>query len=360
MAPVSSHPGFSFGPNGRPLPYALQKGKRIIAFRSNIPRFAHLSNFHLPYNGIVTSTGHEYPSVEHGYQSRMACLANESLKPYILANFSLSPVQVKKQARDMKRQWSPSLRDRMENMRPHLMRPLLRAKFAIPELKKALLATGDASLVEVSPGDNFWGSGVDEKSTYQNKMKHPYYNTMGALLEEAREEANTGNPVGPSTLWLGDSSLMWLMAFNHIMGDTATIFWKNPTKEDFLKIIRYTKIPSMTRIVIRPNETSMFRVRNNGRKRLRNARDILGKMQHLIQQLKEAEGQEVEWVFHPRSNETEGAFGRTEMERLQREMCAIVKEDPSKWGFSVISETDKEMSERLLAQGDAQWISNQQ
>ena len=155
------------------------------------PRFAHLSNFHLPYNGITTPTGHEYPSVEHGYQSRMACLANEKLKPYLLGSFSLAPVQVKSKARAMKRAWSPSLLDRMKNMCPHLMRPLLRAKFAIPELKKALLATGDANLIEVSPGDSYWGSGVDERSTNQKKMKEPYYNTMGTLLEEAREEART-------------------------------------------------------------------------------------------------------------------------------------------------------------------------
>ena len=80
-------------------------------------------------------------------------------------------------------------------------------------------------------------------------------------------------------------------------------------------------------------------------------------MQYLIQQLKEVGGDNVEWVFHPRSNEKEGVFGCTEMERVQREMCAIVNEDPSQWGFSIISETDKEMGERLLAQGEAMWAT---
>ena len=353
MAPVTQQFGPSFGPEGKPLPYVLREGKNIVAFRSNIPRYAHLSNFHHPFDGIKTADGQTYPTVEHGYQSRMADLAKDNLKAYLLAHHSLPAVQVKKQARDMKRAWNPSLRTRMENMRPHLMRPLLRAKFSIPELKKALLATGDASLIEVSPGDPFWGSGVDQKSTMQGDLtKKKFYNTAGVLLEEVREEIRTGEPVGPATLWLGDSSLTWLTSYSHIMGDIATFFWKDPTKEDFLKILKYVRIPSVNRVVIRPNRATMFRYASNGRKRLRGAKDVLNKVEHLIQQLKDSEGQGLEWVFHPRSHEEEGEQEYLAMERLQQQMCAIVAEDPTKWGFSVIPETDNKMEERLFKHGE--------
>ena len=196
MAPVTQQFGPSFGPEGKPLPYVLREGKSIVAFRSNIPRYAHLSNFHHPFDGITTADGQTYPTVENGYQSRMADLAKDNMKAYLLAHHSLPAVQVKKQARDMKRAWNPSLRTRMENMRPHLMRPLLRAKFNIPELKKALLATGDASLIEVSPGDPFWGSGVDQKSTMQGDLTKKFYNTAGTLLEEVREEIRTRHTSG--------------------------------------------------------------------------------------------------------------------------------------------------------------------
>ena len=200
MAQATQQFGPSFGPEGKPLPYVLREGKNIVAFRSNIPRYAHLSNFYHPFDGITTADGQTYPTVEHGYQSRMADLAEDNIKAYLLAHYSLPAVQVKKQARDMKRAWNPALRTCMENMRPHLMRPLLRAKFNIPELKEALLATGDDSLIEVSPGDTFWGSGVDQKSTIRGNMPKKFYNTAGVLLEEVREEIRTGKPVGPATL----------------------------------------------------------------------------------------------------------------------------------------------------------------
>ena len=96
----------------------------------------------------------------------------------------------------------------------------------------------------------------------------------------------------------------------------------------------------------------MFRYTSNGRKRLRGAKDVLNKVEHLIQQLKNSEGNGLEWAFHPRSHEGEGEQEHLAMKRLQQQMSGIVAEDPTKWGFSIISGTDTEMEVLLFKHGE--------
>lgn len=76
-------------------------------------------------------------------------------------------------------------RDRTRRLRPdweivklQVMREALRAKFTQHlDLRAALLATGDALLVEHTANDRFWGDGGDGKGK----------NWLGKLLMELRE-----------------------------------------------------------------------------------------------------------------------------------------------------------------------------
>lgn len=86
-----------------------------------------------------------------------------------------SPMEVAKMGRDRKR---PLRRD-WEEVKDNIMREALRAKFTQnKDLKKILLETGDAELVEHTANDNYWGDGGDGSGK----------NMLGKLLMEFREE----------------------------------------------------------------------------------------------------------------------------------------------------------------------------
>ncbi len=66
-----------------------------------------------------------------------------------------------------------------ETVKDDIMREALKAKFTQDEdLKKILLETGDALLVEHTANDNYWGDGGDGSGQ----------NMLGKLLMELREE----------------------------------------------------------------------------------------------------------------------------------------------------------------------------
>jgi N-glycosidase YbiA len=67
------------------------------------------------------------------------------------------------------------------------MRTALRAKFKQhPELKKTLLSTGEARLIESSPTDSYWGIATREDGSEG-------FNKLGLLLMEIREEIRGEN-----------------------------------------------------------------------------------------------------------------------------------------------------------------------
>lgn len=75
---------------------------------------------------------------------------------------------------------SISLRPDWEQIKDEVMLRILRAKFALPRLRKLLLGTGDQPLVEDRP-DPYWGRGLDGKGK----------NMLGILLVEIRAEIRT-------------------------------------------------------------------------------------------------------------------------------------------------------------------------
>jgi ribA/ribD-fused uncharacterized protein len=121
-----------------------------------------LSNF--------SSEGEVRPSVEHHYQ------AAKTLDPAERERILKAPTagQAKKLGRKVE------LREDWEQIKLWLMLELLLEKFADQELLEALLATGDATLIEGNWwGDKFWGVCDDEG-----------LNWLGRLLEIVRSYYN--------------------------------------------------------------------------------------------------------------------------------------------------------------------------
>ena len=68
------------------------------------------------------------------------------------------------------------------------MRKVVRAKFAQHEdLRQVLLATGDATLVEHTEKDRYWGDGGDGSGR----------NMLGRILMEVRQELRVGSSPEP-------------------------------------------------------------------------------------------------------------------------------------------------------------------
>ena len=125
-----------------------------------------LSNFwmcNIEYEGI------KYPSVEHAYQ---AAKTNDKEKQMIIAKLSTA-VEAKKYGRIL------VVRKDWDDIKLEIMYTLVKKKFANNNiLKRQLLATGDAILVEGNTwGDVFWGvcNGVGE-------------NHLGKILMKVRQE----------------------------------------------------------------------------------------------------------------------------------------------------------------------------
>lgn len=137
-----------------------------IRFYRAVGPHGFLSNL---YPCEVVVDGETFKSAEHAYQwyktnkneiakwireapfPRCAAIAGHGLFPY-----------------DVVKGWNGS--------KVQVMRQVLEAKFKDPELRKMLLATGDAELVEGSKSDAFWGVGKNGRGR----------NTLGRLLMEVR------------------------------------------------------------------------------------------------------------------------------------------------------------------------------
>jgi ribA/ribD-fused uncharacterized protein len=139
----------------------------IIDFRDNIPagNFKWLSNF---YMVEVEYDGEIYPSTEHAYQAAKTMLPAERREIQTASTCGKS----KRLGQKVK------LRPDWEEIKVEVMRDLLRQKFAQPDLRQKLLATGDQHLVEGNTWeDYFWGV-----------CNGRGLNHLGRLLMDVREE----------------------------------------------------------------------------------------------------------------------------------------------------------------------------
>lgn len=144
-----------------------------------------LSNFHVLATPIVHD-GREYPTSEHLYHA----LKYENAAMIELIRTASTPYKAKVLAngKPTKNAWQRALvaqaaaigaqpRDDFDKL--DAMETALRAKFTADRRSRdALLATGEAQLIEASPYDYFWGEGANRGGR----------NELGKLLERLRNE----------------------------------------------------------------------------------------------------------------------------------------------------------------------------
>lgn len=132
--------------------------------------YAFLSNF---YPSSITDEDYiTYPTVEHYFQAMKTL--DTGVRFYIA--IQATPGQAKRLGRRL------DLRPDWEIVKDSIMEEALRKKFSNPELRKALLNTGDEYLEEGNTwGDQYWGvcNGVGK-------------NTLGKLLMKIRQEIKEG------------------------------------------------------------------------------------------------------------------------------------------------------------------------
>ena len=149
----------------------LDDTKAISSFSDD---YEFLSNFYLlSLHAKYDTLSKDYqpivvPSLEHAFQAAKAT----NLEDFETICRAETPGQAKKLGRKIK------LRTDWDDVKLEVMEILLREKFSYPVLKKKLLATGEAVLVEGNTwGDRYWGvcEGVGE-------------NHLGRLLMKLRAE----------------------------------------------------------------------------------------------------------------------------------------------------------------------------
>lgn len=124
----------------------MSQPKRIDSFSGE---YRFLSNFYrlpqpIEWEGLL------YPTTEHAYQAAKALDMRKRLE--------IRDAATPSEAKRMGRPGALLLRPEWDNMRVFVMDSLLWLKFSHPILRRWLLETGDAELVEGNTwGDTFWG-----------------------------------------------------------------------------------------------------------------------------------------------------------------------------------------------------------
>ena len=128
-----------------------------------------LSNF---WPSPVVYGGAEYATVEHAYQAAKTLVPAERE----IVRTAPTAASAKRRGRGLR------LRHDWEAVKLRVMEECVRLKFADPELRAMLLATGDEELVEGNAwGDDFWGC-VQRGGTWRGG------NHLGKILMRVRGE----------------------------------------------------------------------------------------------------------------------------------------------------------------------------
>jgi ribA/ribD-fused uncharacterized protein len=135
--------------------------------------FAFLSNF---YESPVSDGFTTFPTVEHYFQAAKAVW----VKDYDDIQHAKTPGEAKRIGRKI------AIRGDWESIKLDVMETAVRKKFAIPELREKLLATGDAELIEGNWWhDNVWGNCSCDKCREKTGQ-----NWLGKILMGIRDELN--------------------------------------------------------------------------------------------------------------------------------------------------------------------------
>jgi ribA/ribD-fused uncharacterized protein len=127
----------------------------------------------------ITLKGKTWSTSEHYFQAQKFAGTPDEEE----VRQAKSPMVAARMGRSRKR----PLRDDWESVKDQLMHEAVRAKFAQhADLREVLLATGDATIVEHTENDRYWGDGGDGSG--QNKL--------GRILMRVREELRRGEESG--------------------------------------------------------------------------------------------------------------------------------------------------------------------
>lgn len=146
--------------------------KEILGFEGE---YRFLSNFS---PSTVIWDGKEFPTVEHAYQSAKSCDEKE-IEEIRTAPTPGKAKRLGQQVEIKKEDW--------ENIKISIMTKLVRDKFnRHPDLRKALLATGDAYLEETNSwNDKFWGVCGGEGQNQLGKI-------LTSIRSEIKENSHNG------------------------------------------------------------------------------------------------------------------------------------------------------------------------
>jgi ribA/ribD-fused uncharacterized protein len=142
--------------------------KEIINFYSTKDAYGCFSNFaahSFRINNKVWRTS------EHYFQAQKFAGTEHEEELRLVASPMVAARMGRSRQRPLRKDW--------ETVKDDIMREALRAKFTQnDDLKKILLETGDALIVEHTKNDSYWGDGGDGSGK----------NMLGLLLMELREE----------------------------------------------------------------------------------------------------------------------------------------------------------------------------
>ncbi len=112
-----------------------------------------------------------YPTAEHAFHALK--FDNDELRQKIID--CASPIAAYKLGKELK----PQRRSDWDEVKVEVLTNIIRHKaHQNPDVKEALLASGDERIVEVNPNDDFWGDGPDG-----NGLNH-----TGEILMKIRDE----------------------------------------------------------------------------------------------------------------------------------------------------------------------------
>jgi ribA/ribD-fused uncharacterized protein len=134
--------------------------------------FAFLSNFHqcdFVFEGLT------YHTSEAAFQAQKCATEDEKIKYTTVTN----PVAAKRMGKK-----EPGFPSNWNEISYGIMKNILKAKFAVPELREKLKATGDAVLIEGNRHhDNRWGNCTCDRCKNREGQ-----NWLGKILMELRAE----------------------------------------------------------------------------------------------------------------------------------------------------------------------------
>ena len=144
------------------------ENRRINDFSGD---YRFLSNFYqLPfeYQGLT------YPNAEAAFQAQKCATEEEKIKYTTTKN----PVVAKRMGKK-----EPGFPSNWDEICYGIMKDILTAKFAVPELREKLKATGDAALIE----ENYWHDNRWGKCTCDRCQSKEGQNWLGKILMEIRD-----------------------------------------------------------------------------------------------------------------------------------------------------------------------------